>query len=437
MGRGAVLDAAPNGRRVLTAPGVVALGDDPVGAYVHVPFCARICPFCPYDKVVPRAGQPERYFRALQSEVGRYLDAGASGADGFTSLYVGGGTPTLFPDLLRPIVEALPVARERAIEVLPSHGTPERLDFLREIGFTAVSIGVQSFSDAVLARLRRPHDARAAEDAVTAAVDRFELVDVDLILDVEYDDAHAGQFLRDLVRCFDLGAHQVSTYPLMRFGYTPFGRAPHERRREHEVLAEASRLAADHGYERRSVWTFNRPGTPGYTSITRRRFLGFGAGASSFLGRDFLANHFGVETYIDSVESGRLPLARRLHLGSLGGAAYETFWEVYSGRLRVPRASGLGGRCWDTLVRAAVPALAASGLVERVDADGVHPLTPRGFDCYHDLERWVTYRLIEPLWAELLAEHASEGGGIGWATPSASRRSLLWKIASRAMRRPV
>lgn len=102
-------------------------------------------------------------------------------------------------------------------------------------------------------RLRRPHDARAAEDAVTAAVDRFELVDVDLIPDVEYDDAHAGQFLRRPRALLRPGRAPGVHLPAHALRYTPFGRAPHERRREHEVLAEASRLAADHGYERRSV----------------------------------------------------------------------------------------------------------------------------------------------------------------------------------------
>ena len=190
---------------------VIQLSDGPVGVYVHVPFCSRLCPFCPYNKVVPRSRQPERYFDALLTEARRYVDAGAAGSAGFTSLYVGGGTPTLFPGLLRRVVEVLPVTGERAIEVLPTHATPERLEALRLIGFTAVSVGVQSFSDEVLRHLRRPHDARDARVAVENAVERFDLVDADLILDVEYDDAHAGTFLRDLVRCFELGVGQVST----------------------------------------------------------------------------------------------------------------------------------------------------------------------------------------------------------------------------------
>lgn len=414
---------------------VVELADGPLGAYVHVPFCARVCPFCPYNKVIPRAGQPERYFEALLAEARGYVAAGAAGATGFTSLYVGGGTPTLFPDLLRPVLQALPVAGERAIEVLPSHATPDRLDDLRGLGFTAVSIGVQSFSDEVLHHLRRPHDARQAREALASAVGRFDLVDADLILDVEYDDAHAGTFLRDLVRCFDLGVDQVSTYPLMRFGYTPFGPATHDRRREHEVLAEATRLAAEHGYERRSVWTFNRPDSPSYTSITRRRFLGLGAGASSFLGRDFLVNHFGVETYIAAVDAGRLPLARRLHLGRLGGPSYDGFWQAYSGRL-CPPARGSGEPA-GILLRAAAAVMAAGGLLAPAGPGGCRALTPRGFDRYHDLERWVTYHLIEPLWSEMLAQHASEGGRAGWAAPESARRRRLWNVVDALTRRPL
>ncbi|HSO05424.1 MAG TPA: radical SAM protein, partial [Candidatus Limnocylindrales bacterium] len=232
---------------VLTASDVVRMIDGDLGAYVHVPFCARICPFCPYNKVIPRPGQPTAYFEALEREVAAYLDAGAAGPRGFTSLYVGGGTPTLFPDELAGLLGRIPVTGERAIEVLPTHATPQRLDALRDMGFTAVSIGAQSFHDEVLHRLRRPHDARAARAAVVAAAGRFDLVDVDLIVDVELDDRLSGAFLRDLTDCFEMGVDQVSTYPLMRFGYTPFGTSRHDRRREHEVLAEATRIAVDHG----------------------------------------------------------------------------------------------------------------------------------------------------------------------------------------------
>ena len=423
---------------MLTASDVVGMIDGDLGAYVHVPFCARICPFCPYNKVVPRPGQPTAYFEALDHEVAAYLDAGAAGPRGFTSLYVGGGTPTLFPDELAELLGRLPVIGERAVEVLPTHATAQRLDALRDMGFTAVSIGAQSFHDEVLHRLRRPHDARAARAAVVAAAGRFDLVDVDLIVDVELDDRLSGAFLRDLTDCFALGVDQVSTYPLMRFGYTPFGTARHDRRREHEVLAAATRIAADHGYERRTVWTFNRRTSATYTSITRRRFLGMGAGASSFLGQDFLVNHFGVQAYVDAVGGGRPPVARWLHLGPLGGTAYDAFWQAYAGRIS-PTALAKGSPRRMRGLDAALAPLVAAGLVRRVGTGGTaeFALTARGFNVYHDLERAVTYRLIEPLWGQMLEEHAREGGSASWATPARRQGAAGWQVASRLFERPV
>ncbi|MCU0266701.1 MAG: hypothetical protein MUC45_11440 [Actinomycetia bacterium] len=304
-----------------------------------------------------------------------------------------------------------------------------------------MSIGAQSFHDGVLARLRRPHDAATSRRAVESALGRFGCVDVDLIVDValEAPGAFPGAFLDDVRSCFALGVDQVSTYPLMRFGYTPFGAARHDRRREHEVLAEVQDLARTFGYERRSVWTFNRRGSAPYTSITRRRFVGMGAGASSFTGRDFYVNHFGVGTYAAAVEEGRLPVARWLHLGRWGGAGYDAFWQAYAGGVSPPALEEAYGRTVAGAARLTARALAAAGLVQR--CDGGYRLTGRGFDRYHDLERAVTYQLIEPLWAEMLGEHAAEAAPgapvpARWATPARARRGRGWALASRLMEHP-
>jgi oxygen-independent coproporphyrinogen-3 oxidase len=234
-----------------------------------------------------------------------------------------------------------------------------------------------------------------------------------------------------------MGVDQVSTYPLMRFGYTPFGTASHDRRKEHAVLADVTDLARSMGYERRSVWTFNRRGAPAYTSITRRRFLGMGAGSSSFAGRDFYVNHFGVTAYAEAVEGDRLPIARWLHLGPWAGAAYDAFWQAYSGRID-PRGldrsfgSSVGG-----CARAGLATLSLAGLL-RSEPDGYH-LTSRGYSAYHDLERLVTYQLIEPLWAEMLTEHrTSPDTGVAcadWAAPERARSSRAWSAISRLFER--
>ncbi len=420
--------------------GVVASYDGPLGGYVHVPFCARICPFCPYNKVVAEQALARRYFAALRTEADRYVAAlDAAGRGPLTSLYVGGGTPTLYPDELADLLRRVPVSGERAVEVLPTHGTPQGLDRLAQIGFTAVSIGAQSFHDGVLHRLRRPHDGAAARAAVEGAVGRFPLVDVDLIVDVEWEDedAFAGAFLDDLRGCLELGVGQVSTYPLMRFGFTPFGTARHDRRREHEILRAATDLAGSLGYRRNSVWTFNRPGSAPYTSITRRRFLGMGAGGTSFAGRDFYVNHFGVAAYAEALERGRLPIARRLHLGRWGGAAYDAFWQAYAGGVDRTALGRSFGPAVSAAAAAGLTPLALVGLLG--SAAGGYRLTPKGFDAYHDLERWVTYALIEPLWAEMLAEHTAAPepapGRAGWAAPDRGRTGPAWSLVRRLVER--
>jgi coproporphyrinogen III oxidase-like Fe-S oxidoreductase len=409
-GVGAVATTPATGVRLVPLE-VVRSFDGPVGAYVHVPFCEWICPFCPYNKVRADRDLARRYFAALRREIDWYVDERErTGGEPFTSLYIGGGTPTLYPDELADVIARVPVAGERAVEVLPTHGTPERLDQLVDVGVTAVSIGAQSFHDGVLRRLGRPHDAAESRAAVENALGRFQCVDVDLIFDVAWEGRNAfpGAFLNDLRTCLALGVDQVSTYPLMRFGYTPFGAARHDRRGEHAVLAEATALARTMGYERRTVWTFNRRGAPGYTSITRRRFLGMGAGSSSFAGRDFYVNHFGVVTYAEAVEDGRLPTARWLHLGAWGGAAYDAFWQAYTGGIDWRSLELSYGPVVGGTARAVVASLVLAGLLHHTPHG--YRLTRRGFDAYHDLERLVTYQLIEPLWAEMLAEHAAYGG---------------------------
>lgn len=428
------------------ATDVVGLLDVPAGAYVHIPFCSWICPFCPYNKVLTSDPLSRPYLTAFRQEVDAVADAHLRAFGPFTSLYVGGGTPTLFPETLNDLVDRLPVTGRRAVEVLPTHATPAGLDRLADAGFDAVSIGAQSFHDPVLRRLGRPHDAAASRAAVAAAVGRFAVVDVDLIVDVAPEgpatDPSAAAFLEDAAECFAAGVAQVSTYPLMRFGYTPFGTGRHARRREHAVLAEVDRIARRSGYERRSVWTFARSGAEAYTSITRRRFLGMGAGAGSVTGRDLLVNHFGLAPYRAAVAAGRLPVARRFHLGDGGGAAYEAFWQAYAGTLDEGVLRSAYGPAGLLPVRLATAAARACGLV--VPDHGTLRLTPRGYDVFHDLERQVTYRLIEPLWAQLLREHderaaaaPDEGRSVSWAAPDRGRRGAAWWLARRLTERPV
>jgi menaquinone C8-methyltransferase len=374
----------------------------PYGLYVHIPFCRTLCPFCPYNKVRYDPQLATEHARALLGEFAAYL---AAGAGPFTSVYVGGGTPTLCLDVVGEVLDTDEVTGERAIEVLPSDLTDGLAQELEGLGFDAISVGVQSFDPAALAHLRRPTTVRQNRAAVEVAMAHFRSVDVDLIFDTAFE--RPETLLTDLEVCFRAGVDQVSTYPLMRFGYTPFGKAAHTPDVEHRLLRDATELAAAHGYERRAVWTFNRVGGPTYTSITRERYLGVGASAATFTGTVFLVDHFGLEPYVEAVAAGRLPIARLARMRPLSAGAYGLFWQLYTGAVPAGFVERLpGGR---RLLRLA---LAVGRAVRWLDADaGGLRLTAGGYDRYHDLERWVTYQMIEPLWAELMREHELAGGG--------------------------
>ena len=293
----------------------------------------------------------------------------------FSSLYVGGGTPTLCLTEMEDLLTRLPVYGERAIEVLPGHMTPETCR-------------------------RRPDTADANRSAIETATGTFDCIDVDLVFDTAFDDPET--LLDDLTICFEYRVEQVSTYPLMRFGYTPFGKGRHHGRLEHQLLACATQLAESSGYERRSVWTFNRIGSPAYTSITRPYFLGLGAGSASFTGELFFVNHFGVDPYGRALDEGSLPVARIARLSMAAAALYRSFWQAYTGT--IPRRSG------DPLLNhplSVVARITTQALGWSKQAGESLILTPTGYDRYNDLERWVTYHLIEPLWAEMMSEHRS------------------------------
>ncbi len=397
----------------------------PFGLYLHVPFCRSLCPYCPYNKVLLRGGAAAPYFAALREELRLY------GAEvlRFESLYVGGGTPSLCVEQLAPLVESLIVEHERAIEVLPTHATTHTLARLRSLGFDYVSLGIQSFDDGMLRHLGRLNTAEENRAALARSVGAFACVNADLIFDVAF--AEPQVFLSDFEECCRTGVDQISTYPLMHFGYTPFGKAAHTPRIEHALLRQTCELAERLGYERRSVWTFTRVGGPLYASIARELYLGCGAGAATFTGEDFLVNHFGLARYEQALAVGRLPLARRAHLGALRAALYYAFWQLYAPGIDLVRFRGTFPGA--AAVAPLLDVLRRLGYLD-LREERLH-LTERGFDRYHDLERWVTYHLIEPLWEEMLEEHPPDDlprRRSGPASDSVRRHSRAPRVRARA-----
>jgi putative oxygen-independent coproporphyrinogen III oxidase len=206
----------------LTAP-------PPLAVYVHWPYCARICPYCDFNVRRDR-GQAEQ--ADLVAAIGDDLAAQAAltGPRTLTSVFLGGGTPSLMnPDWAARIIARAaalwtPAANlEVSLEANPTDAEAGRFAAFADAGVRRLSLGLQALDDAALSELGRNHDAAAGRRAATAARRAFPRLSIDLIY------ARPGQTVAawqgELAQALDLGAEHVSPYQLTIETGTAFDRA--------------------------------------------------------------------------------------------------------------------------------------------------------------------------------------------------------------------
>jgi len=313
-------------------------GIEELGLYLHLPFCRRICPYCPYNKTLYRSDLADRYAEAVIREID--MHASAVGDRPVTSFYVGGGTPTVMLDhgldrIIRHVHATFRMTCGVHMESHPGDLTDEALGALLDMGVEHLSIGVEAMQDHHLRALGRPYTADAARAAVARAVARgFTCVNADMMFalpDQTIDEVvHTGRTL------VDLGVDQVAAYPLFDFPYTPWTKASRSRSggpaaifRRRRMLAALERLFYGSEFGRTSVWAFTRAGVPAYCSVTVPLYLGVGASGGSYLRDVFFLNTFDVLTYIQSLEHGRLPIALSVNLSRKMQMAGWLYWRLY------------------------------------------------------------------------------------------------------------
>ena len=174
--------AAPSVVSRQSSPRLRAL--PPLSLYIHIPWCARKCPYCDFNSHEARGAAPEeRYVAALVADLDRALPQ--VWGRRVHSVFIGGGTPSLFSargvDAILSAVRArLPLAAGAEITLEANPGTAEAGKFrdFRAAGVNRLSLGIQSFDPRHLKSLGRIHDdreARAAIDMARAAFDNFNL----------------------------------------------------------------------------------------------------------------------------------------------------------------------------------------------------------------------------------------------------------------------
>jgi oxygen-independent coproporphyrinogen-3 oxidase len=227
--------------------------------YVHVPFCATVCPFCSFDVAVGRHGEVDRYLRRLAEEL---ASVSATVPTQLDTWYFGGGTPSMlrnadFARLCSLVRDAVgDPSVEFTLEVHPANATSDRIRMWADCGVTRFSIGAQSFDDEVLTRLGRSHTAQQARAAIEWARATEAVVSLDLLI------ATPGQqLLSDLETATSLDVDHLSAYALTIEPHTPFeGTVVVTEDRAEEAIRATERIAVAAGFERYEISNYAKPG---------------------------------------------------------------------------------------------------------------------------------------------------------------------------------
>jgi oxygen-independent coproporphyrinogen-3 oxidase len=298
-----------------------AAAREPLAVYIHWPFCRSKCPYCDFNSHVRERIDEGRWTRALVGDLGQQA-ASAPGRE-VTSIFFGGGTPSLMPPetvsaLIARVRESWVVAPnlEVTLEANPNSAEAERFAGFAAAGVNRLSLGIQALDPAALRFLGRRHDQAEAVAAIGLARDAFPRYSFDLIY------ARPGQSLTawddELSEALTLAGEHLSLYQLTIEPGTAFG----NRAARGEVLAAedddaaamfelTQRRLADAGLPAYEISNHARPGAECRHNLAYwryRDYLGIGPGAHGRVTRDgskvATQQPRAPEAWLAAVESG-------------------------------------------------------------------------------------------------------------------------------------
>lgn len=271
----------------------------PFALYLHVPFCSRKCPYCDFNTYATPEAPEREYVEALVRELRAYAHDPRFSERTISSVFWGGGTPSLLSPAAIHEVHAearalfgIEATAEITLEANPGAPSKERFSGYRDAGVNRVSFGVQSFNAARLELLGREHTPDSARESVRLCVEAgIPNVSVDIIFGVA--DQGLDELESDLQEAASLPITHISTYALTIEPGTPFF-----QRQERgllpmpsddlvaEMLGRIPSVLASQGFSRYEISNYARAGLSSkhneayWTGVD---YLGIGAGAHSYV----------------------------------------------------------------------------------------------------------------------------------------------------------
>ncbi|HWK14049.1 MAG TPA: radical SAM family heme chaperone HemW [Rhizobiaceae bacterium] len=308
----------------------MTLPSDPgFGVYIHWPFCAAKCPYCDFNSHVRhRPVDQPRFAAAFEREMAAMRER--TGPRAVTSIFLGGGTPSLMdPATVSAVLDSVarhwtvPAGIEVTLEANPSSVEAARFRGYRDAGVNRVSLGVQALNDKDLRFLGRLHDVAQALEAIRLARETFPRLSFDLIY------ARPGQtpdtWAAELEEAIGHAADHLSLYQLTIEEGTPF-HALHKARKfaipDPEIGAElyaiTQEVTAAQGLPAYEISNHARPGAESRHNLVYWRYgeyVGIGPGAH---GR-FVEDDTRIVTFTERLPESWLERVEAAGHGVIGG----------------------------------------------------------------------------------------------------------------------
>jgi oxygen-independent coproporphyrinogen-3 oxidase len=283
--------------------------------YVHIPFCARICPYCAFYKARASHSETERFCEAILRELAQTAVEIAP-----ETIFFGGGTPTALTTAQLELLLGgfrkqldLSILAEWTMEANPGSVSARKAEVLRKLGVNRVSLGVQSWDDDLLKLLGREHDSKQAEESFHILREAgFSNVNVDLMFGLPGQTIE--QWRCTLERTIALQPEHVSAYCLTYEEDTDFflRHARGEFRQDSDADAEffetTMSMLQEAGLEHYEISNYARPGfssrhNHGYWA--GEDYLGLGPSAFSTVGMQRWQNIADFREYAERLSDGR------------------------------------------------------------------------------------------------------------------------------------
>jgi putative oxygen-independent coproporphyrinogen III oxidase len=288
--------------------------------YVHIPFCPKICPYCSFYKEASDRNKTQAFLDSLLSE----LDQRAEFEIRCESIFFGGGTPSALTVkqlefLLAGLRDRLDLSKlqEWTLEMNPATVSLEKARMLQHAGVNRISMGVQSFDPADLARLGRVHTGEQALRSYWILREAgFDNVNLDFIFGIPGQTLET--WLSTLDKAISLHPDHISAYCLTYEEDTEFfrrlqvGEFQQSVEQDAQLFESTMNLLAAAGYEQYEISNYSRPGCECVHNLAYwfgSDFLGIGPSAFSTVGARRWQNVPDTAKYIERVRAGIEPIS--------------------------------------------------------------------------------------------------------------------------------